>query len=93
MGSAGILARDGISDEIQWINIDPCYVYHPLNAYDEGNYIVLDVVRHDRTFVSGQLEGGDDIRMERWTIDPAKERVAVEVISDQSQEFPVLILE
>ena len=26
--------------------------------------------------------------MERWTIDPAKERVAVEVISDQSQEFP-----
>ena len=64
MGSAGILARDAISDEIQWINIDPCYVYHPLNAYDEGNYIVPDVVRHNYTFIGRQLEGGDDLLME-----------------------------
>ena len=57
MGSVGFLPRDAISDEIQWINIDPCYVYHALNAYDEGNYIVLDVVCRGRTFVRGQLDG------------------------------------
>ena len=57
MESAGILHSDAISDEIQWINIDPYYVYHPLYAYDEGNYIVLDVVSRGRTFVREQLDG------------------------------------
>ncbi len=84
----GILPRDATSDEVQWIEIDPCFVYHPLNAYDDGREIIFDVVRHDRTFVQGQLEGGGDVRLERWTIDPAKERVEVDLISDRSQEFP-----
>jgi carotenoid cleavage dioxygenase len=84
----GILPRDAISDEVQWIEIDPCFVYHPLNSYDDGDQIIFDVVRHDRTFVQGNLEGGGDVRLERWTIDPARERVTTELISDRSQEFP-----
>ena len=27
-----------------------CYVFHPLNAYDDGDSVVLDVVRHPRMF-------------------------------------------
>jgi len=84
----GLLARDAAKDDVQWLEIDPCYVYHPLNAYDDGERIIFDVVRHDRTFVKGQLQGGGDTRLERWTIDPARERVVPEVISDRGQEFP-----
>jgi carotenoid cleavage dioxygenase len=84
----GILPRDATTDEVQWIEIDPCFVYHPLNAYDHGQEIIFDVVRHDRTFVKGQLENSGDVRLERWTIDPAKERVTKELISDRNQEFP-----
>jgi carotenoid cleavage dioxygenase len=84
----GILPRDATSDQVQWIEIDPCFIYHPLNAYDDGQEIIFDVVRHDRIFVKGQLEDGGDVRLERWTIDPAKERVGVELISDRGQEFP-----
>ena len=84
----GILPRAATSDEVQWIEIDPCYVYHPLNAFDDGDEIIFDVVRHDRTFVQGQLEGGGETRLERWTIDPAKERVSRETISGMGQEFP-----
>ena len=46
------------------------------------------LARHDRTFVQGQLEGGGDVRLERWTIDPARERVVTELLSDRDQEFP-----
>ncbi len=84
----GLLPRDATSDQVQWFEIDTCFVYHPLNAYDDGDEIIFDVVRHDRTFVKGRLEDGGEIRLERWTIDPAKERVSAEVISDRSQEFP-----
>ena len=34
--------------------IDPCFVYHPLNAFDDRDDIIFDVVRHDRTFVDGK---------------------------------------
>lgn len=30
--------------------VPPCYVFHTFNAYDEGEGIVLDLVRHPRTF-------------------------------------------
>jgi len=85
----GILPREATSDQTQWIEIDPCFVYHPLNAYDDGANIVMDVVRHDRTFVDGKLEGGGGrLRLDRWTIDPAAAKVTAETIDDRPQEFP-----
>ena len=85
----GILPRDAKSDATQWIEIDPCFVYHPLNAYDDGAGIVLDVVRHERTFVGGGLEGGGQpARLERWHIDPAAGRVRSEIVDERGQEFP-----
>ena len=85
----GILPRDANSDETQWIEIDPCFVYHPLNAYDDGQAIVLDVVRHARSFVDGGLEdSGGPARLERWHIDPAAGRMRPEIIDDRGQEFP-----
>lgn len=85
----GILSREATTDETQWIEIDPCFVYHPLNAYDDGEAIVLDVVRHERTFVDGNLENsGGPSRLERWHIDPAAGRMRPEIVDDRGQEFP-----
>jgi carotenoid cleavage dioxygenase-like enzyme len=48
----------------------PCYVFHPLNAYDDGDNVVLKIVRHptmfDRDF-SGPNEGPSILH--RWTVD------------------------
>ena len=41
----GVMPRTGGSDDVQWIDIDPCYVFHPFNAYDDGDRIVIDVCR------------------------------------------------
>jgi len=85
----GILPRDADSDETQWLEIDPCFVYHPLNTYDDGTRIVMDVVRHHRTFVEGKLEGaGGRLRLDRWTIDPEAGKVTTETVDDRPQEFP-----
>ena len=27
---------DGRGDDVRWFEVDPCYVFHPLNAYDDG---------------------------------------------------------
>src|SRR6202000_2371395 len=31
----GVLPREGTNKDVRWFDIEPCYVYHPLNAYSE----------------------------------------------------------
>ena len=32
----GVMPREGTAADIRWFEVQPCYVFHPLNAYDEG---------------------------------------------------------
>ena len=86
----GLLPRDGGADDVVWVDIDPCYVFHPLNAYDDadGN-VVLDAVRHPKMFASKKL-GPDEGKpvLARWTLDPRTGRSSEFTISDRLQEFP-----
>jgi carotenoid cleavage dioxygenase len=86
----GLLPRNGTADQIRWFDVDPCYVFHPCNAYDtpDGG-AVMDVVVHERLFHRSH-QGPEEGRMsfERWTLDPATRRVQRRVLSDERQEFP-----
>ncbi len=45
----GLLPRSGTADDIVWCDVDPCYVFHPLNAYDaDDGTVVVDLCRYDR---------------------------------------------
>jgi carotenoid cleavage oxygenase len=87
----GVMPRTGGSDDVVWTEVEPCYVYHPLNAYDEpdGN-VVLDVVRYPDMFATEVYGPGASSppRLERWTIDSGRGRAATELLDDASQEFP-----
>lgn len=41
----GILPRHGKHDEIKWFDSPSCYVFHTLNAYEDGDEIVLQACR------------------------------------------------
>jgi carotenoid cleavage dioxygenase len=84
----GVMPRQG--GDVTWIDIEPCYVFHTLNAVDgEGGAVLLDVVRYATMFdtdVHGI--GGTPPRLERWTIDPVAGAVRQDVLDDRPQEFP-----
>lgn len=86
----GLLPREGEAKDIVWVPVDPCYVFHTVNAYDaEDDRVVLDVVVHDRMF--WQSRAGPDSRgggLERWVIDPAARTVERSTIDPTPQEFP-----
>jgi carotenoid cleavage dioxygenase len=87
----GLLPRDGDSTEPVWHDVESCYVFHVLNAYDEpgGDGIVLDVVRHPsmfRTQLLGPSEGAPTL--ERWHLDGRGGAVKEERLDDHGQEFP-----
>ncbi|SDC08183.1 carotenoid oxygenase family protein [Actinokineospora iranica] len=85
----GVMPRSGGSADVRWFEIEPCYVYHPFNAYDDGDRVVLDVVRHPKTFdtnIAGPAEGLPTV--ERWVVDLAAGAVSSSRVDDRPQEFP-----
>ena len=88
----GLLPRNGDTkdSDIIWCSVDPCYVFHPSNAFEtsDGN-ITLDVIAHATMFA--QSTQGPDSRssaFERWTISPSQQNVTRTVINAEIQEFP-----
>lgn len=41
----GILPRRGDMSSLRWFEADPCYVYHTINAWEEGDEVVLIACR------------------------------------------------
>jgi carotenoid cleavage dioxygenase len=85
----GVMPREGGNADVRWFDIEPCYVYHPLNAYDDGDSVVLDVVRHERTFdadANGPFES--PITLDRWRVDLNAGKVLEDRLDDRPQEFP-----
>jgi carotenoid cleavage dioxygenase len=94
----GVMPREGGAGDVTWFDIEPCYVFHPLNAYEESagdggaggdGAIVLDVVRYDKVFdqdVRGPSEGHPVLY--RWKVDLGTGKVSQEQLDDRMQEFP-----
>jgi carotenoid cleavage dioxygenase len=85
----GLMPRAGTSADTVWAEVDPCYVYHPLNAYDDGDRVVMDLVVHPGAFANEARDPGVGTpTLQRWTIDPGSRKVTTEVIDERGQEFP-----
>ena len=85
----GLLPLHGRAQDVRWFEVASCYVFHPLNAYDDGDQVVLDVARHPRMFDTSPLGPDDGAPMLwRWTIDTVTGAVTEEQLSDQALEFP-----
>lgn len=87
----GVLPREGTNADVRWFEIEPCYVFHPLNAYDTdgGSQVVLEVVRYPRMFDRnplGPAEGASTLW--RWTIDLADGAIREEQLDDRPCELP-----
>ena len=85
----GLLPREGNGDDVKWIDIDPCYFFHPMNAYDDGDEVVLDAARHNKMFDKerrGPSEGPPTL--DRWRLNAVTGTHTHERIDDRPQEFP-----
>jgi len=86
----GVMPRNGTDADLRWISMDPSYVFHVVNAFDDGDRAVLDVVRYDAVF---ETAPGESITrslpsLHRWTVDPVANRVHEERLDDTPVEFP-----
>jgi carotenoid cleavage dioxygenase-like enzyme len=86
----GLLPREGEAKDVIWCPLDPCYVFHAVNAYDAPDgKVIVDVVVHDKMF--WRTHAGPDAQktsLERWTVDSAARSVSRAVLDPAPQEFP-----
>jgi carotenoid cleavage dioxygenase len=90
----GVMPRDGASGDVVWFEVDPCYVFHPMNAWDDGERVVTEVCRYARLplFEGDDTQGLEDLsaKLTRWTLDLAGGSAKEEQLDDVPVEFPRL---
>lgn len=83
----GVMRRDDPYGPVRWFEIDPCYVFHVANAFDDGNSIVLQAVRYPELW---RHSGGFDANgvLWSWTIDLESGIVRERQLDERWVEFP-----
>ncbi|MEZ4309711.1 MAG: carotenoid oxygenase family protein [Polyangiaceae bacterium] len=95
----GLLPRHAPGSEIRWFEDDACYIFHTVNAYEEGGSVVLEACRIQDPMAKLREPPGDSPRLDfmdltpfltRWRFDLATGAVKREQLDDAPTEFPVI---
>jgi len=80
----GVMPLGGPASAIRWVDIEPCYVFHGVNAFRDGDDVVVDVCHHERMFDPGLTDSGS-LTLRRWRIATggASLRFSDEVVEDR----------
>jgi carotenoid cleavage dioxygenase-like enzyme len=83
----GVMPRNGTNADVRWFEIDPCYVFHPVNAHEDGDRLVLHVSRQKEAFATSSDDYAEVGRLWRWTIDTAAGTVTEEEVDGRPGDF------
>jgi carotenoid cleavage dioxygenase len=96
----GIIPRRGTTADVRWFEASPCYVYHTVNAWEDGDRVVLlgCKIANPLTGDPSNPRGGPlapaigMLRLEpvltRWTFDLRTGETKEEQLDDALAEFP-----
>jgi carotenoid cleavage dioxygenase-like enzyme len=83
----GVMPRTGSNKDIVWFDIDPCYIYHTMNAYEDGDEVVLDGCRLIGYMAEGMVKPPLP-RLCQWRMNLKTGAVSVRQIDDLGVDFP-----
>ncbi len=95
-----VLPRYGSGAEVQWFEAEPCYIYHTVNAWEEGDEIVMDVCRFrppgpPPVPITGPLANilnylRLDANLYRYRFDRRSGQTSEGPLDDRNTEFPMI---
>jgi carotenoid cleavage dioxygenase len=84
----GVMPRNGKGSQVRWFEVEPCYVFHGLNAYDDGQTVVFDVCRAKEIWRDPSSIVPPQLNLHRWTLDLDGGSVKEETLDERAMDFP-----
>jgi len=92
----GVMKRGGSLDDIVWFRGESCYVFHVMNAWDDGDHIIADLMQYEEPPLFPHPDGSSTdpaksvARLCRWTFDLSgnTDQFTRTYLEDASGEFP-----
>jgi carotenoid cleavage dioxygenase len=86
----GLLPRQGEVSDIVWCDVDPCYVFHVANSFQNSDgTVTIDCCAYESMFAHGpDGPNGVPCGFERWHVDPSAQKVTRNALDASPQEFP-----
>ena len=88
----GLLHREGGGRDVRWFPVEPCFVFHAVNAVEEAGRVRVHALRYAIMFDgTGQdpFQYGAG-RLWEWTLDLTSGAVSERQLDDRQQELPRL---
>ncbi|HEY2071264.1 MAG TPA: carotenoid oxygenase family protein [Rhizomicrobium sp.] len=91
-----VMRRDASIDTIRWFETDPCYVFHPMNMWDDGDKLYAHVAQYETAPLFPNADGSPgkktQARLALWTFDLSGKTNSIkrEYVDDVDCEFPRL---
>lgn len=98
----GVIPRHGDGAGVQWFDAEPFFMYHTINAWEDGDEIVMTGCRIDNPLLGDPLNPRSDrivpaiaqLRLEphlhEWRINLSTGLVKEEALNDEMAEFPTM---
>ena len=93
----GVMPRAGSDADVKWFDVNPCYVFHTLNSYEDGDEIVVNGCRlreiwrdSSEIAVNDAPDPADSPMMWEWRLNMKTGTVSESQIDDRGSEFPKL---
>jgi carotenoid cleavage dioxygenase-like enzyme len=92
----GVMKRNGTASDIVWFRAENCYVFHVMNAWEQGDRIIADVMQCEEAPLFTHPDGSPTdpmksrARLCRWTFDLSgnTDRFTQTYLDDLTGEFP-----
>ena len=84
----GVMRRGANNGDVRWFDVEPCYVFHVLNAAEpEPGHLDIEVARYPSLWRESQ-DAFEPATLHRWKVDVAAGTVKEEALDDRAVEFP-----
>jgi carotenoid cleavage dioxygenase-like enzyme len=92
----GVMKRNGSAKDLFWFRAECCYVFHVMNAWEDGDRIIADVMQYEEPPLFTHPDGTPTdpaksrARLCRWTFDLSAntDRFTQTWLDDITGEFP-----
>ena len=75
--------------DVTWFEVEPCYVFHPMNAFVAADgQVSVDTARYERMWSRSSDDFRDHATLHRWSFDLTSGSVTETALDDRPFEFP-----